>query len=130
MTGYEHIKNLAREQGRTVRDLLVLANQNDPFYVGSPSQLEMARWFASVWDDFGFTTGVHLRRVHYQLISQRSPTDANGEPYENTERFWKYLCGAGKFCRHLGLIAPTSFVDRRNPEPHVHMVPGWGESPG
>ncbi len=130
MTGYEHIKNLAKERGCNTPDLLVLASQNDPYYVGSPSQSRMGRWFAALWDDFGYTTGIHLRRVHYQLISQREPTDANGGPYENTEKCWKDLCGAGKFARHLGLIDPSAFVDRRNPSPHVYMVPGWSEPPG
>ena len=40
-------------------------------------------------------------------------------PYENTTNDWNYLCMAGKYARHLGLIDPTAFVDRRNPEPHI-----------
>lgn len=130
MSGWEDIKNLAKERDCTVSDLLVLARNNDPFFIGSPAQVRAAEWFANLWADFGFTTGVHLRRVHYRLVSQREPKDANGEPYENTQKCWDDLCSAGKFARHLALIDPASFVDRRNPEPHVYMVPGWGESPG
>jgi hypothetical protein len=130
VSGWEDIKKLAKERDCTISDLLVLARNNDPFFIGSPAQVRAAEWFANLWESFDFTTGVHLRRVHYRLVSQRSPTDANGEPYENTQKCWDDLCSAGKFARHLALIDPASFVDRRNPEPHVYMVPGLGESPG
>jgi len=39
--------------------------------------------------------------------------------YQNTTTDWNYLCQAGKYARHLGLIEPEAFVDRRNPEPHI-----------
>ena len=68
--------------------------------------------------------------MHYQLISQRAPTKHNHEPYENTERDWNYLCAAAKYARHLKLVDPAAFVDRRNPEPRICMVPGVDEPPG
>mgnify|MGYP001111769005 CR=1 FL=1 len=74
MTGYEKIKRLAKEKKCNVTDLLILARQNDPFYTGSATQKAMAEWFAELWQRFGYSTGVHLRRVHYQLVSQE---DAN-----------------------------------------------------
>ena len=127
MSGYDKIKQLAKEAGCTIPDLLVLARQNDPFFVGSPAQRKMAEWFAELWHEFGYTTGVHLRRFHYRLISQELPTNHNGEPYENTEGCWNDLCNAGKYARHLGLVDPAAFVDRRNPSPYIYMVPGVGE---
>jgi len=122
-SGYERIKRLAREEGRNIPDLLALARQNDPFFMGSPAQVRKAEWFASLWERFDYATGVHIRRVHYQLVSQESPERWDGKPYENTEECWNYLSEASKFARYLGLVDPAAFVDRRNPEPRVFMEP-------
>jgi hypothetical protein len=121
MIGYEHIKQIAKESGLNVPDLLAMPCNNDPFYCGSNSQRIQAEWFASLWKEFGYTTGVHLRRVHYQLISQHSPQLYNGKPYENTDACWKPLLNAGKFARYLGLVKPEAFVDRRNPAPQIFI---------
>lgn len=133
MTGYEKIKQIAKEKRCNITDLLVLARQNDPFYTGTATEKSMAEWFADLWRRFGYSTGVHLRRVHYQLVSQNDPHKHNGLPYENTENDWGYLCNAGKYARYLGLVDPEAFVDRRNPDPHIFMEYdryaeglGWG----
>jgi len=132
MTGYEKIKRMAKEKRCNIPDLLVLARQNDPFFTGSATEKKMAEWFAELWQSFNYSEGVHLRRVHYQLISQEDPRKHNGKPYENTENDWNYLCSAGKYARYLGLVDPAAFVDRRNPEPHIfneyddYLEPGWG----
>jgi hypothetical protein len=128
---YEQIKTLAREQGARVTDLLALAPQNDPFYTGAPATVEAAQWFATLWERFGFTNGVHLRRVHYQLVSHADITKPNGEAYTNTENDWTYLCNAGKYARYLELVDAEAFVDRRNPKPHVFCAGQvwWDTSP-
>jgi hypothetical protein len=129
VSGYERIKRLAKELGCTIPELLVLARQNDPFFVGSKTDLAMAEWFADLWLRFGYTTGVHLRRVHYQLVSQEAATKHNGKPYENTESCWASLCNAGKYARSLGLVDAAAFVDRRNPSPRMYMNPEPGDLP-
>lgn len=122
MSGYDKIKHLAKEAGCNIPELLVLARQNDPFFVGGKSSTLMAGWFAEIWERFGYTNGVHLRRVHYRLVQQEDPpTKHNGESYENTEGCWAYLCSAGKYARILGLVDPAAFVDRRNPDPHIYL---------
>lgn len=114
---YLTIKRVAKEAGVRITDLLALAPQNDPFYVGTPAERDAARWFTDLWDRFGYTDGVHLRRVHYRLVSQDMPVmRPNGLPYENTISSWGYLCNAGKWARYLGLVDYTAFVDRRNPD--------------
>ena len=85
-SGYERMKRLAKEEGRNVPDLLALAPKNDPYFVGSPAQMRKAEWFASLWESFGFTSGVHVRRVHYQLVSQESPVGFDGKPYRTKSR--------------------------------------------
>jgi hypothetical protein len=130
MAGYEKIKAMAKERRCTILDLLVLARQNDPFFAGSETDWAMAMWFTGLWNDFGFTTGIHLRRVHYQLVSQVDARKHNGLPYENTELDWDYLGKASKYARTLKLVDPTAFVDRRNPNPHVFLTAGETTDPG
>lgn len=115
---YSTIKQYAKENGQRVNDLIVLAPQNDPFYAGTPGDWEMARWFQGLWDAFYEGRNMHIRRVHYQIISQDPPVVLpTGLPYENTERCWDYLNQASKMARYLGLVDPAAFNDRRNPEP-------------
>ncbi len=118
---YEHIKQLARQTGQRVTDLIPLAPQNDPFYTGTPNDWALAEWFASLWQAFRYTTKVHIRRVHYQIVSQNPPVMMpNGLPYENTEGCWNLLNLASKAARYLQLVDPEAFVDRRNPEAVVY----------
>lgn len=115
---YEMIKALAKRLKRPVTSLLALSSSNDPFYCGQPAQIEKARWFADLWEQFGYTSGVHLRRMHYQIVSQDPPTKmVNGKPYENTEQCWDYLNTASQAARYLDMVDPECFVDRRNGAP-------------
>ena len=117
---YDTIKVLAKEQGVRVTDLIALAPQNDPFYFGTPGDLLWGEWFAGLWQRFGYTSGVHVRRVHYRTVSQETPAIMpDGVPYENTERCWDKLTMASKAARYLRLVDPAAFVDQRNPEPHL-----------
>ena len=127
--GYEAIKEVASEAGYAIPDMLVMARENDPFFIGSPAHVEKAQWFADLWRQFNYSTGVHLRRVHYQLVSQYTPTMHDGKPYENTEGCWKYLCSAGRFARILGLVDPEAFEDHRNPPPQILISDRWDGEP-
>jgi len=120
---YEQIKHLARETGQRVTDLIPLAPQNDPFYTGTPGDWALAQWFAQLWQAFGYTHRVHIRRVHYQIVSQKPAVKMpNGLPYENTETCWNVLNLASKAARYLQLVDPEAFVDRRNPEALVYAA--------
>jgi hypothetical protein len=120
---YEQIKHLARETGQRVTDLIPLAPQNDPFYTGTPGDWALAEWFARLWQAFGYTHRVHIRRVHYQIVSQKpAVVMPNGLPYENTETCWNILNLASKAARYLQLVDPEAFVDRRNPEALVYAA--------
>ena len=85
MSYYEQIKRLAKEYGISVTELLALAPQNDPFYVGTKTGLAQAKWFSDVWTAAGYRSGVHLRRIHYWCVSQAGLRLHNGLPYENTD---------------------------------------------
>jgi hypothetical protein len=133
---YQFIKSLQqairKPNGRksTVKDLLVLAPQNDPFYAGNGAEGEKARWFAELWERFGFGSGVHLRRIHYHIVSAGSILKHGGELYENNKDCWNYMQQASRQARYMGLVDPEELVDRRNPEPKIYMGPGalgWEE---
>lgn len=117
-------QRLVEEQGKSPRELIVLASQNDPYflrYSATSGQRKWAKWFAGLWQDFGYTDGVHLRRIHYRLVSQDPQIEMpNGKPYTNTTNNWKYLTNASKYARYRGLVDPAAFVDRRNPEAIVY----------
>lgn len=118
---YETIKAIASDQGISVKDLCALAPKNDPFYTGRPSEEKAAEWFTDLYRRFGYTTGVHLRRIHYRIVSQETPVERpDSKPYLNTEKDWSYLNEASKWARYLGLVPPAYFVDRRNPEAIIH----------
>lgn len=120
--GYEEICNLARRARQPIPRLLALARQNDPFFVGSRAQQAQAHWFAALWQAAGFSSGVHLRRVHYRILSRPEIRRHDGAPYLNTDACWNYLCQAAKYARYLSLVAPDSFIDQRNPEPVIYAA--------
>lgn len=114
---YEAIKSLAKATRKTIKNLLALAPQNDPFYI-MPAQVRNAEWFAALWTHFDLPAGVHIRRIHYRLVSQKLPfLMCDGLPYENNEKCWEDLSAASKSARCLGLVAADAFQDKRNPDP-------------
>lgn len=118
---YEALKEEAARNGVKVAALLALAPQNDPFYTGRPAELEAAQWFYTLYQKFNYTGGVHLRRIHYQIVSQDPPAKMpNGDTYENTDNCWQFLNNAAKWARYLDLVPADQFVDRRNPDAIIH----------
>jgi hypothetical protein len=118
---YAGLKELAKSLRRPSTTLVALAPQNDPFYADMPSRRAMAEWFAGLWERFGLQRGIHLRAVHYKLISQRTPiTFPNGTAYENTIECWKELGKASKDARHLELVT-DEWTDRKSSS-IVHLV--------
>ena len=102
MTEYAMLKEFARENGVRIKDLIALAPSNDPFYADVPYRRERAEWFAALWHRFGFSTGLHLRRIHYLLVSQPEPVRLpNGDAYENTTNHWHELDVASLAARVL-----------------------------
>lgn len=114
---YETIKQLAKSNKLSVTDLIALAPQNDPFYMGTKTEVDRAQWFADLWHSAGYINGVHLRRVHYFAVS-KGITDHKGDPYENTDRCWGYLVLASKNARYLGLVPIEAVHDAKNPNPN------------
>ncbi len=125
---YGWIKRVAKQQGVSVNDLIVLAPQNDPFYTGTPNDLALGQWFAGLWQQIG-DKRMHVRRVHYWLVSHASLELPNGKPYENTLECWDILNAASKAARYLELVDPEAFNDRRTPETMIYATPSYSNDP-
>jgi hypothetical protein len=117
---YPSIKELAAQQGVKVSEFLALSEDNDPFYSGRPASKAEAEWFLEIWKKFDFGQGVHVRRIHYRIVtSGQEVFFRDGTHYLNTEKCWKHLQTASAHARYQGLINPSLFVDRRAPNPQI-----------
>lgn len=120
---YESIREEAKSTGCRVEELLALTKANDPFYSEMPFRVRDGTWFAGIWRMLGEPTGAHLRRLHYQLVSQHPPVEmADGSAYQNTEVCWQALNTASRNARYLGLISPTALEDHRSPRPLLYAT--------
>jgi hypothetical protein len=100
--------------------LTVLASQNDPFRVDTPSGRRDGEWLAVHAERLGLgERRIHLRGLHYMLVSGEV-LKPNGLPYMNTEADWVWMSErCGKAARWLGFIPFEQIVDARNGEPSV-----------
>lgn len=122
MYDYEALKELAKDRGCSVKDLLALSPKNDPFYMGTPGDVSKGEWFAGLYRRAGYSVdnAPHLRRCHYWIVSQKTQVlMPDGRPYENTELCWNFLMEASKVARYLGLVELNGIKDNKNPQPNV-----------
>jgi hypothetical protein len=116
-----------------VAELLAMSRNRDPFYAGAPAQQAKAEWFAELWQRLQLPRGVHLRRIHYRLVTQKPgqllPSKHDGTPYRNTELCWEYLQDAGATARYRKLVPADAFEDHRNPPPKLFMRGSGGHGP-
>ncbi len=112
---YYEIKETAKETGCRVADLISMTENCDPFYSGYEGKTRaLGEWFLKVWKEHGSKRGVHLRRLHYWLMSLPGK-DVDGEVYVNDEKHWNMMQDGGLYARNRGLVPAEAFVDRRNP---------------
>lgn len=122
---YEIIKLAAKKAKVKVTDLLALNPSNDPFYCGSPGQLQKAEWFGEVYNKMGRPDNIHVRRVHYWLVSQQPKYKTpNGEDYLNNDNCWGLISISSKYARYAGIVPMENIVDRRNP-PAIENCLTW-----
>lgn len=103
-----------------LKDLTVLAPQNDPFRIDTPAGHRDGAWLAMHVEALGLTgRTLHLRGFHYALIGRPKP---NGEPYANSDADWNWLqVDAAKAARWLGHLPFESIVDQRNAAPVIRL---------
>jgi hypothetical protein len=114
------VEALAARERVALVPLRVLSPDRDPFFCGTEAHRQHANWFAKLFSDYRLPNRFHLRRLHYILVSQPQPPRLpDGAPYQNTERCYVRLNDSAVWARHLALVDPTAFDDRRNPDPHL-----------
>jgi len=105
------------------KDLRVLSPQADPFTLDTPAQHRDGQWFAEQVARFvpGHQT-IHVRGLHYLLISDAAVLMPNGMPYTNTGNNAAWFSEkASKAARWLGYVPFERLVDERNAAPEVHV---------
>jgi hypothetical protein len=117
---YHTIKELSKEYKISCPNFVALSVYNDPYFAEMPFKVEHARWFAELWKEHG-GPGTHLRRLHYRLSVQHKGQIKlpNGQNYENEFEHWEIFGKTSVYARHLGLVDPEDFIDRRNPDPYL-----------
>ena len=99
-----------------LRPDLVLSKGRDPYSDWTPMQVARAQWVSQMFQSVG--RRIHLRGLHYFIVSQRPPAMwPDGSPYENTESSWEKLCNAAIWARYQGIGDWGDLIDRRHPDP-------------
>jgi hypothetical protein len=106
------------EQDCSLKDLTVLAPQNDPFRVDTPARHRDGEWLAMTAQELGLgDRRIHLRGLHYMVLDRPKP---DGTPYRNTDNDWLWLQGdAAKAARWLGYVPWDQIADQRNAPPEI-----------
>jgi hypothetical protein len=116
----------AREASLTLSDLTVLDKKVDPYRQDTPAGHRDGAWLAEQMDVLGITKPIHLRGLHYSLVSSTSLTKPNGARYLNNADDWEWLqAEASKAARWLGYVPFDRIVDERN-SPPIIVVNGNG----
>jgi hypothetical protein len=111
--------------------LTVLATQNDPFRVDTPARHRDGQWLAMHAERLGLGhRKIHLRGLHYMLVSTSGLTKPDGSPYRNVEEDWAWLVmHAAKAARWLGYLRFDQIIDARNAEPVINIRESKSELP-
>ncbi len=100
--------------------MTVLAAQNDPFRVDTPSGHRDGESLAVQAAELGLGDRVvHLRGLHYMLVSGEV-VKPDGTPYTNTDRDWFWLVNSpAKAARWLGYLPFEQVKDARSSPPVI-----------
>lgn len=143
MITFDTLKAWSKEDKVSPAALIALTPQNDPFYTGTPADIRNGEWFAGLWQRFGYDRmygAVHLRRMHYQIVSQSprvalpdgvllaDPDGNKAGEYYNTVACWEYLLIAAKAARYLRLVDAGKIDDKRAPREATLTVYGGNGS--
>jgi hypothetical protein len=109
-----------------LKDLTVLARQNDPFLCDTPAGHRDGQWFANQIARLVPRGVVHLRGLHYRLVASTA-LKPDGESYTNTDENWQWLqTHPAKAGRWLGYVPFGRIVDERNAPPEVTTFDEYG----
>ena len=82
---YSTIKEMAKESRISISNLIVLSQQNDPFYVGTKSVVRSAKWISEIIYEYRNNrkkSKTHDRAIHYYILSKNleRPLDRELDP--------------------------------------------------
>ena len=110
-----------------LKDLTVLARQNNPFLQDTPVGRRDGQWFADQIARLVPRGVVHLRGLHYRLVASTA-LKPDGEQYTNTDENWQWLqTHPAKAGRWLGYVPFGRIVDERNAPPEVTTFDEYGK---
>ena len=109
--------------GMSQSELRVLSVGKDPFHLDTPMGHTLARWLKVRIDLHAHFRVIHLRGVHYVLVSVQA-VKPDGTPYMNTKKDYEWLNDrVGKPARWLRYIPFDSIIDERNEEAIISRAP-------
>ena len=111
------------DTGSRLADLTVLSAQVDPYRLDTPAFHAEGSWLAEQMVNLRLTERrIHLRGLHYALVSTSGLVKPNGAPYRNTEKDWLWLqSSAAKAARWLGYVRFDQITDERNSPPIIKV---------
>jgi len=119
------LKELAKTLRRRLDTLYTLGNVNDPWMADVPYRSDQAYWVADIFERFEIRSRIHVRYIHYRLVSQETPIlQADDTSYVNSVDCFNRLCDAIRDARYLDLVSTEVIIDRRNPEPIINHAGG------
>ena len=112
----------AERAGVLPRDLLVLSPPHDPFNESKASR-RMAEWFVEQVERL-LPEGrpVHLRGMYYRSLSAGDTLLPDGTRFVGSTANSALVEAAGKYARHLGLIAFDRIIDERAAPPKLFVA--------
>lgn len=109
------------KEGGSLKNLTVLAPQNDPFRIETDAGHRDGEWLAINAERLIGRRPIHLRGLHYALVTDQT-VKPNGEVYGNTDKNWTWLQEkAADAARWLGYIPFDRIIDQRNAAPDVRV---------
>jgi len=119
---YESIKRIARDNSDySTEDLIVLAPQNDAYYIGTPTEIRHAKWIAEIVSGFleeRERDKVHDRTIHYYILSRnlKRPIDKSGwRVFRGDSNDFSWVMKSIQNARILGFIPWSCIEDKKNP---------------
>lgn len=111
----EFLEKMKDETGINLGDLIAMAYSSDPFYQGTDTHIEKARWFKENFEKYG-EPGIHIRGLHYKMINRAE--HRKGGMYKNTKNHYDLLNTGAEDARYFGFIDYDDITDKRNPDPY------------
>ena len=103
-------------------DLSVLSVRKDPYRLDTPSMRRDGAWLAEQIGRLAVKLPIHLRGLHYAIVSTGGVLKPDRKPYTNTEEDWTWLQEvAAKAARWLGYVPFESIIDNRNDGPTIFV---------